>query len=227
MNRKTIGMLGGLGPESTAACYLQIARAYFEEFGDYAYPEIVVVSENFQEYIDVGYEAPQKVSAAMEALARAGADFAVAACNSVHIVYERLQGRLPIPWVAIMDAAAEAVQARRMKKVGLLGTVFTMEKGFYQTAFERRGIELLVPAPAGRRRVNDIIYQELVVADVQDDSRRDALALVDEMAACGSEGVLLACTELPFLLRPEHSAVPLFDTTDLLARKALDLALGR
>lgn len=227
MNRKTIGIFGGLGPESTASCYLRICRAYHEESGDLAYPETVVFSANFQEYIDVGYEAPEKVLAAFEALARAGADFGVAACNSVHVVYDQLQGRLPIPWVGVMDAAADAVLERGMKKVGLLGTVFTMEKGFYQSAFERRGLEMFVPEPAGRRRINDIIYRELVVADVREESRQDALALVEGLARRGAEGVLLGCTELPFLLQDGQGPLPLFDTTDILARKALDVALGR
>lgn len=225
--RKTIGIFGGLGPESTAAYYSYMTRKYFEEFKDYAYPEIVVFSASFQEYIACGYEAPDRAKAAIEALAAAGADFAVAACNSVHVVYDEIAGDLPIPWVSIMDAVAEAIEARGMKRVALLGTVFTMEKGFFQRAFDRRSIEILTPGPEARRRVNDIIYKELVVADVREESRREVLEICRSLAKRGAEGVVLGCTELPFLIAQPDTDIPVFDTTAIHAQKALDLALGR
>ena len=223
---KRIGILGGLGPESTAAYYNYITRWYYAEHHDYNYPEIIVYSLTFKPYIDAGYFRPDDVKAALLALHRAGADFVVAACNSIHIVYEEVHRDLPIPWVSIMDATAEAIKARGMKKVGLLGTVFTMSKGFYQRAFAAHGLEALTPEPAAQKRINDIIFGELITARIVPESKRFMLQCVDELAARGAQGVVLGCTEIPFLVQQPDTAVPVFDTTVIHARKALDLALG-
>ena len=222
---KTIGILGGLGPESTAAYYQIITRRYFDLRADYAYPQIVVYSVNFQQYIDLGYEAPDEVRGAIEALARAGAEFVVAACNSVHIVYDQLSPVVPIPWVSIMDAAAESVKESGIRTVGLLGTVFTMGKGFYQRAFSRHGLQTLTPGPEAQARINSIIYDELVRAIVKDESRQFVLGCMAELASAGAEGIVLGCTELPFLIRQSDTDIPVFDTTTIHARKALALAL--
>ena len=223
---KRIGILGGLGPESTAAYYQHITRAYYDRRGDYAYPEILIYSVNFQDYIDNGYEVPESVRDAICALARAGADFVVAACNSVHIVYEQLHEALPIPWVSIMDATAEQVKTVGLKRIGLLGTVFTMGKGFYQRAFERHGLETLVPAQDSQRTVNDIIYGELVRAQVRPESKQAVRGCIDELRQSGAEGIVLGCTELPFLIQQADSTLPVFDTTAIHAQKALELALA-
>lgn len=222
---KTIGILGGLGPESTAAYYQTITRKYFELRADYAYPRIVVYSVNFKHYIDLGYEAPDEVHDAIEALARAGADFVVAACNSVHIVYDQVSGSVSIPWVSIMDAAAESVRQSGMSTVGLLGTVFTMGKGFYQQAFSRHGLRTLTPGPEAQSKINDIIYDELVRAVVKDESRQFVLGCMRDLASAGAEGIILGCTELPFLIRQSDTDIPVFDTTTIHAERALALAL--
>ncbi len=223
---KRIGIFGGLGPESTAAYYSYITRKYYETHQDYAYPEIVIHSANFQEYIDAGYEEPEKVRAAIEGLHRAGADFVVAACNSVHIVYDEICGDLPIPWISIMDATAEAIKAAGMTKIGLLGTIFTMGKGFYQTAFERHGLDTITPDTETQKRVNKIIYGELVTAKITAESKAYVLGCIDDLAQKGAEGIVLGCTELPFLIQQADTDVPVFDTTAIHAQKALDLALA-
>ena len=223
---KRIGILGGLGPESTAAYYNYITRKYYATHHDYAYPEIIVYSLTFKPYIDAGYFKPDDVKAALCALHRAGADFAVAACNSIHIVYEQIHGDLPLPWVSIMDATAEAIKARGMKKVGLLGTIFTMSKGFYQRAFAAHGLETLTPEPAAQRRINDIIFGELITATIVPESKRFMLDCAEELAGRGAEGVVLGCTEIPFLVQQPDTKVPVFDTTVIHAQKALDLALA-
>ena len=223
---KTIGIFGGLGPESTAAYYQTITRRYFELRGDYGYPQIVVYSANFQQFIDLGYEAPDLVRSGIEALAKAGADFVVAACNSVHIVYDEVAATAPIPWVSIMDATAEAIKRSGMGTVGLLGTIFTMGRGFYQRAFGRHGLGTLTPGDEAQARVNEIIYGELVRAIVKDESRQFVLGCMKELAAAGAEGVVLGCTELPFLIQQPDTDIPVFDTTAIHAEKALALALG-
>lgn len=223
---KTIGILGGLGPESTLAYYAAITRMYYERRGDYAYPEIIIYSLTFSKYINRHYEMADGVRAAIEALARAGADFAVAACNSVHIVYDEVARGIPIPWVSIIDATAERIKERGMKRVGLLGTIFTMGKGFYQAALARHGVEAVTPSADAQGRINDIIYGELVRNIVTDRAREYVVGCMKSLAQEGAQGIVLGCTELPFLISQEHADIPVFDTTAIHTQKALDLALG-
>lgn len=222
---KTIGILGGLGPESTIEYYRYITRTYYETRQDYNYPEIIIYSLTFAPFINCGYECAPDVEAAIAGLARAGADFVVAACNSVHIVYDQVSPRTPIPWVSIIDVTAEAVRNAGIRTVGLLGTVFTMGRGFYQTGLARHGIETLVPDADDQQLVSNIIYAELVRNVRTQTSRENVLACARKLRRKGAEAVVLGCTELPFLIRPEHTDIPLFDTTALHAQKALDLAL--
>ena len=223
---KTIGILGGLGPESTILYYRYITQKYYETHRNYAYPQIVIYSVNFQEFIDTGYETAPKVKEAIKRLHRAGADFAVAACNSVHIVYDQVSKTTPIPWISIMDVTAEAITARGLSKVGLLGTIFTMSKGFYQKALARHGIETITPDSRVQKTLNGIIYGELVRNVVKKSSQRFVLKCVDDLSKQGAQGVILGCTELPFAARQADTSVPLFDTAALHAQRALDLAMA-
>ena len=222
---RTIGILGGLGPESTISYYAYITRKYHELHKDYAYPEIIIYSARFSDYIDTGYEIADNVKAAIESLHRAGADFVIAACNSVHIVYEQVASDLPIPWISIMDATAEEIIQQQMSRIGLLGTIFTMGKGFYHRALARYGIETIVPQEEQQNKVNGIIYGELVIGEVQDDSRRYVLECIAGLKESGAQGIVLGCTELPFLIQQGHTDIRVFDTTVIHAQKALDLAM--
>ncbi len=223
---KTIGIIGGLGPESTISYYSYITRKYYESYRDYAYPEIIIYSLHFSEFINVGYEAAPKIIAVIDRLARAGADFVVAACNSIHIVYDEVAKNIPIPWISIMDVTGEKVKEAGISKVGLLGTIFTMSKGFYQKALARFGIECLTPPADAQDEINRVIYDELVIADVKDESRRFVLGCIEELGQRGAQGVVLACTELPFLIQQDDTALPVFDTTVIHAQKALELAVA-
>ena len=224
-SRKVIGILGGLGSESTITYYSYITRTYYELYKDYAYPEIIIYSVNFQEFIDAGYELQAKVKSVIESLAKAGADFVVASCNSIHIVYDKIAKDLPIPWLSIMDVTAEQIKKANIKKVGLLGTTFTMTKGFYVDAFTRHGIETLLPNKDDQKTVNDIIYHQLVRAITKDLSRQTVLKIIDRLHHAGAQAVVLGCTELPFLITAKDTNVPIFDTTTIHAQKALDIAL--
>ena len=222
---KTIGILGGLGPESTVTYYNYITRKYYDLRGDYAYPEIIIHSFNFQEFIDADFEQPGKVASAIEGLSQAGADFVVAACNTIHLVYEEVCKNISIPWVSIMDAVAERIQEDRIQKVALLGTVFTMGKDFYPKVFSKYNIETVVPKATSHKVINDIIFGELVRAVITEESRRIVLDIIEELHQDGAEGVILGCTELPFLIRPEDISLPLYESTAIHAQKALSLAL--
>ena len=223
---KTIGILGGLGPESTMAAYASITRAYYKLKGDYNYPEILIHSFSFDPFIKAGYALPGTVRAAIVNLHGAGCDFVIAACNSVHLVYEEVSRDIPIPWVSIMDATGEAIARRGLSTVVLLGTVFTMREGFYQRGLERHGIKTVTPDEADQRRVNDIIFGELITDSPTEASRQWVLGLFERLRErTGAQGLVLGCTELPFLIKPEHTTLPVFDTSILLSQKALELAL--
>ena len=222
---KKIGILGGLGPESTIAYYEYITCRYYEKHHNYRYPEIIIYSVSFEEFIDKEYKMADKVKEAIISLHKAGADFVVAACNSVHIVYDRIVNELPIPWLSIIDATAEEIQKEHLKKVGLLGTIFTMSKGFYKKGLLKQGIEPITPDTDDQKRINEIIYQELVLKKIKDSSRRDVQEIIKKLERKGAEGVVLACTELPVLITQKDTSLRVFNTTEIHARKALNFAL--
>lgn len=224
---KKIGILGGLGPESTIVYYEYITRRCYEAFGSYTYPEIIIYSFNFKEFIDVGYELPDKVKMAIEKLHRAGADFVVASCNSLHIVFDEVSKNISIPWLSIIDVTAEAIKKENMKKVGLLGTIFTMSKDFYKAGLTRHGIEVGVPSLEDQKKINAIIYNELIIKEIKDSSRQLVLEIIDRLKQRGVEGIVLGCTELPFLIKQQDTDIKVFDTAMLHAEKAFFLALNK
>lgn len=222
---KTIGIIGGLGPESTCEFYRMITRSYYDMHGDYNYPEIMIYSVSFGKFIGCGYESAGDIKQAIERLHCAGADFVVAPCNTIHLVYEKVSQDIPIPWISIMDAAAEGIKCKNLDKIGLLGTRFTMSNTFYSDALRAHGIGTVVPGEDSQKIVNDIIYNELVTNTVNENSRRLVVNCIDDLQENGAQGIVLGCTELPFLIRQEDVSIPVFDTTALYAQKALELAL--
>ena len=228
---KRIGVLGGMSPESTIEYYQHITRTYTERYGDYAYPEVLIYSVSFQSYVDWPEQdrwdlVAQGLSEAAQRLEKAGAEVIVIATNTMHLVVDQVQASVTVPVLSLLDVVADAVRARGLRTVGLLGTRFTMEKGLYQDALASRGIEVLVPDAKGRAYVNAVIYDELVAGQIRDESRAGFVALVDELAGRGAEGVILGCTEIPLLVREGDVDLPLFDTTILHAEAALEYALG-
>jgi len=227
---KRIGILGGMSPESTVEYYQHIARAYTERFGDYGYPEIIIYSVSFQPYVDWPQQerwdlVAQGLSEAAQKLEAAGADFIVIATNTMHLVFDEVQASVNVPMLNLLDAVGEAILARGMKTVGLLGTRFTMEKTFYQDALARKGVTVLVPDAEDREYVNTVIYNELVAGQICDESRAGFVAIIEKLAECGAEGVILGCTEIPLLVNEADAGMPLFDTTAIHAEAALNYAL--
>ena len=228
---KRIGILGGLTPESTVVYYLHIVRRYQELYGDHGYPEIIIYSVSFQRFIDwmeredwrsIGRELLK----GLRSLAAAGADFAVIATNTMHILFDELSAESPIPLISILDATAEAILEEGIKTVGLLGTRFTMERPFYREGLARHGIEVLVPPEEDRIYVNRVVFEELARGMLRDESRREFLRIIDDLVERGAEGVVLGCTEIPLLVTAEHTSVRLFDTARIHAEKALRYAIG-
>jgi aspartate racemase len=230
MMHKTIGILGGMSPESTVAYYEYITRTYTRRVGDYGYPEIIIYSVSFQTYVDWPRAGrwdlvAQGLSEAAQVLATAGADVILMATNTMHIVFDQVAASVDVPMLSLLDAVGRAIQERDMETVGLLGTTFTMEKPFYRRALGDKGIAVLVPEPDDRMLVNDVIYSELVSGDFRDESRQAFVAIVQELARRGAEGVILGCTEIPLLINEEVVGLPLFDTTVIHAEAALRYAL--
>lgn len=227
---KKIGILGGLSPESTVEYYQTITRTYTERFGDYGYPEVIIYSVSFQPYVDWPNQdrwdlVAQGLSEAAQKLEAAGADFIVIATNTMHLVFDQVQASVTVPMLSLLDAVGDAVLARGIETVGLLGTRFTMEKSFYQDALARKGITILVPDADDREYVNGVIYDELVAGQIRDESRAGFVAIIEQLAARGAEGVILGCTEIPLLVNEEDAGMPLFDTTLIHAEAALNYAL--
>ena len=156
MHRK-IGILGGLSPESTVTYYEHITRTYSARFGDYGYPEVLIYSVNFQQYVDwqkngQWAESARHMAEVMRRLHAAGADFGLIATNTMHIVFDEVQAAAGMPLLSIMDVTARAIGKAGIAKVGLLGTVFTMRERFFRDGLEKSGIEALVPDEEGQRR---------------------------------------------------------------------------
>jgi aspartate racemase len=205
---KRIGIIGGLSPESTTLYYQHIIRRYYDVFGTHSYPEIIIYSVNFQQYIAWAYEA----------------DFAVIACNTLHVVFDQVQRRSPIPLLSIVDATAEKIKKEGIDMVGLLGTSFTMEHSFYRDGLSRHGIGALIPNKASREYLDKIILDELSIGIVNFETRTKVLTIIDELVTEGAKGVVLGCTELPLLLK-SHRDYMLFDTASIHAEKALQHAV--
>ena len=229
MTHKRIGILGGMSPESTIAYYEYITRAYSERYGDFGYPEILIYSVSFQPYVDWPNQDRWDLVArglieAAQKLVAAGAEVILIATNTMHLVFDEVQAEIEVPMLSLLDATAEAILARDLQTVGLLGTRFTMEKAFYQDALARRGIAVLIPEAEDRAYVNRVIYDELVAGQIRDESRTGTVSIIRCLEARGAEGIILGCTEIPLLVREADVGISLFDTTTIHAEAALAYA---
>jgi len=219
-----------LTAESTVSYYQHIFRRYEELHGDLGYPETVIFDVSFQRFQDwMAVEDWASIEEALlEGLGRldaAGADFAVIATNTMHILFDKLKARSPIPLISIVDATAEAVKAAGLETVGLLGTRFTMEKPFYVEGLRGHGVEALVPGKEDRDYVNRVVFEELTFGKLLDESRKGYLEIIGRLVDRGAQGIVLGCTEIPLLVTPEHTDVKLFDTAVIHAEKALRYAI--
>lgn len=227
---RAIGILGGMSPESTAVYYEHITRQYTARSGDYGYPEILIYSVNFQRYVEWQREgrwdeAAKAMADALESLRVAGADFGIIATNTMHIVFDQVQAAVGMPLLSIVDATAQAIRDAGLRSVGLLGTVFTMRERFFRDGLNRHGLEVLVPERDDQDRINDIIYGELCRGRILPESRAVFLGVFEILRKLGAQGIVLGCTEIPLLVRPEDCGLPLFNTTILHAERALEFAV--
>lgn len=228
---KTIGLLGGMSWESTAHYYRVLNETVRERAGGLHSAEILLHSVDFapiaaMQAQDDWDAAAVVLGTAARGLAAAGADFLVIATNTMHIVAPQIEAAAGIPVLHIADPTADAAIAAGVTTLGLLGTRFTMEKDFYTRRLEERGLTAIVPEAADRDTVHRIIYDELVLGIVRDESRAEYRAVIQRLIDRGAGGIIYGCTEIMMLVGPEDAAVPTFDTTELHALAAVEHSLA-
>ena len=232
MTARLIGLIGGMSWESSAHYYRIINEEARARLGGAHSASSLMLSVDFGEVERLQHAGDWPALAAMMAdaarrLERAGADFVLLCTNTMHRVAADIEAAVAIPLLHIADPTAEAVRRAGLRRVGLLGTAITMEGAFYKDRLsERFGLEVLTPDAPDRQIVHRVIYEELVVGQVLPASRDAFARIIARLVERGAEAVILGCTEIMLLVGPEDSAVPLFDTTTLHARAAVDLALS-
>lgn len=218
-------------PESTITYYMHIVHRYHELHDNHGYPETIINGVSFQKYEDwMMKEDWDSIEAALleglKTLKKAGADFAVIATNTMHILFEKLQTQIDMPLISIVDATAEAIKAEGFKKVGLIGTQFSMNKPFYREGLASHGIDVVTPNEEDKAYIVKVIFEELSIGKLTDESRKGYLKIIDKLVAQGAQGIVLGCTEIPLLVRQEDTEVKVFDTATVHAEKALQYAIS-
>ena len=219
---KVLGIIGGLGPESTIEYYQNIIAVYRDRRRDGSYPEFIINSVDLQKGLD--FMAANNLTGMTDYLldgigkvARTGANFGLISANTPHIVFDEIASKSPIPLISIVEVTCAAAKARNLGRLALFGTRFTMQGAFYPKVFSREGIELVVPGPTDQDYLHDKYFNELVLGKFLPETRRELLAIVDRMQVTSDiDGVILAGTELPLIVRDaEHNGIPFLNTTKI------------
>lgn len=227
---KTIGLIGGMSWESTVPYYQIINEEVKQKLGGLHSAKIILYSVEFDEIEKCQSSGNWEKSGeilghAAQGLEAAGADFILICTNTMHKVAPQIASMIHVPIVHIADATADALQEKHIGKVGLLGTKYTMTQDFYKQKLIDRGIEVVIPDEDDIETVNDIIFHELCVGKVLDESRARFQEIIKRLQEKGAEGVILGCTEIGMLIHQPDSALPVFDTTLIHAKKAAEIAL--
>ena len=229
---KKIGIIGGIGPESTIDYYKRIISAFQAREPGADNPEILIYSANLAELMrmleagDLGKIARWLVEK-VEVLAGAGADFAAIASNTPHVVFHEVRSRSPIPLLSIVEETCREAVRLGLKKPGLMGTKFTMESDFYQKEFLKQGIPLVVPPAGDRETIHHKLFSEIELGIIRDDTRRELLSIVERMVERERiDSVILGCTELPLILDRDEFGLPFLNTTALHAAGIVRYCLG-
>ena len=227
---KTIGLIGGMSWESTVPYYQLINEYVRRELGGLHSAQIALYSVEFDEIERCQSEgrwddAGAILAKAAAGLERAGADFILICTNTMHKVYAQVEAAVSVPLIHIADATAAVLKSRGVKKVGLLGTRYTMEQDFYKGRLAEQGFAVSVPGAGYIGELNRIIFEELCVGVIREESRQYFARAIEDLKAQGCEGVILGCTEIGLLVRAEDSCLPVFDTTVIHAEVAAKCAL--
>lgn len=228
---KTIGLLGGMSWESTDLYYQQLNKSVQQKLGKLHSAKIVLISVDFAEieilqrqglWDDAALYLKEKTIQ----LEKAGAEGILLCTNTMHKVASAIESSVSVPFIHIADATAKEVLNQNIGKVGLLGTQFTMEQDFYKHRLEEQGINVLTPNQEHRQMVHNIIYDELCLGVIKEESRQKYIHIVEQLILEGAEGIILGCTEICMLIGDTQFSVPLFDTTSIHVQAAVDFALS-
>ncbi|AHG78300.1 aspartate/glutamate racemase family protein [Mannheimia varigena] len=229
---KTLGILGGMSPESTVSYYLNINRAVNQVLGGNSSARLLIFSVNFEEIAQCQKQGDWQRSGEILAeqaclLEQAGADGILLATNTMHKVAKQISDNISVPFLHILDCTAEAIKAKGINKVALLGTQFTMSDNFYRDGLIERGITPIVPDETTQKEIHRIIFDELCLGKIEASSKTFYLETIKRLSEQGAEGVILGCTEIGLLITQADSSLPFFDTAALHSQMAVDFVLGR
>ena len=228
---KTLGLIGGMSWESSAEYYRLINERVKDKLGDLHSCKSIMYSVDFGEIERLQHdgkwdELTNIMIEAARGLEFAGADYLIICTNTMHKMADQVQESVNVPLIHIADVTGESINAKGFKKVGLLGTKFTMGEEFYRARLQKKfGIEVIVPSEEDQNVIHKVIYSELVQGIINKQSRKEYKKIIDKFRKQGAEGVILGCTEIPLLIKPEDSSIEIFDTTMLHAKAAVELAL--
>lgn len=228
---KTIGLLGGMSWQSTLTYYRLLNEETAARLGGFHSARLVLYSVDFHEIESAMSrgawdEAAALLADAARRLEKAGADVLILCTNTLHRVASQIEAAVSIPFLHIVDATAAHILRSKVRAVGLLGTRATMEQAFYRERLEAAGLQVLIPDASDRELVHRVIFEELVHGTVVPASRAAYQRVIRGLCAAGAQGIVLGCTEIAMLVGATDSPVPVFDTTALHARAAVDFALG-
>lgn len=230
---KRIGIIGGIGPESTVDYYKMIIGAFHERQGVSGYPEIIIYSADLSSLMRILDAADWEsltdwLLEKVVALKRAGAEFAVIGSNSPHIVYDEVSLKAPIPMLSIVEETRKNAQRRGLKKLGLLGTKFTMESDFFKKPFEQKEMAVFVPEKEDQELIHHRLFSEIELGILKDTTREELLSIVRKMIDIHSiDAVILGCTELPLILSKDEFGIPFLNTTAIHAESIVKFCLER
>jgi aspartate racemase len=228
---KTIGLIGGMSWESSLEYYRIINELVKDKLGEPHSAKSIMYSVDFAEYENLQHEGnwnllSDKMVKIAQKLEKAGADLVLICTNTMHKMAPEVQENINIPLLHIADAAADEIKKQNIKKIGLLGTNFTMEQNFYKGRLkEKHGIDVVIPKKEERKIIHNVIYKELISGLIKDQSRDKFIKIIKNLKARGAEGVVLGCTEIPLLIKDKDVDIPVFNTTELHAIKAVEKSL--
>lgn len=229
---KTIGILGGLGPESTSDYYREIISAFNTKYTELAYPEIIIYSVNINELMQfVKISAWGKLTewllGKIQCIHNAGAEFAVIASNTPHIVFDELQALSPIPLLSIVEQTSKKAQKMGLKNLGLLGTKLTMESDFYMKPFIQKGMSVVVPTENEQKLIHHRLFSEIELGIFKDSTRNELLDIAKRMVDQDKiDSLILGCTELPLILTKNEFGIPFLNTTAIHCESIIEYCIA-
>ncbi|MGE7596086.1 aspartate/glutamate racemase family protein [Peribacillus frigoritolerans] len=229
---KTIGLIGGMSWESSLEYYRIINEEVKAKLGGLHSAKCILYSVDFEEIercqAEGDWESSGKLLGdAALSLEKAGAEMILICTNTMHKVIGYIEEKISLPILHIADSTAKQIQKSKISTVGLLGTKYTMEQDFYKTRIETNGINVLIPSEEDRKVINNVIYEELCLGEIQQSSRDYYKKVIKGLVDDGAEGIILGCTEIGLLVKPEDSKVPLFDTAVIHAIESVNMALEK